>query len=829
MDDPQGLQRKLIPIRVEECTPEGLLKPIVYVDLVGRSEAEAQQDILSALKDRAKPAQKTIFPGDAKPADSNPIAFPTEPNVWAVPHDRNPFFTGRDAVLQDIQETFAKSRTAALCGMRGVGKTQTAIEFAHRYRYDYGFVFWVRAETREELISGWVEIASELQLSISREPDHNVIVATVRQWLATHSDWLLILDNADDLKLVQEFLPKGNRGHILLTSTAQATGRMPQIELNRMSLEEGALFLLRRAKLVSEQVAFAETDQGDRTLAETICREMDGLPLALDQAGAYIEETPSSLDGYLELYRDEKTALLTDRGELVVDDHPCVTVTFSLAFSRVEERSLAAADLIRVCAFLAPDAIPEEIFTAGAAELGDRLSASASRRLEFDKVIKEATRFSLMAYKPQTKTFNIHRLVQEVLKAEMDEATQRVWVDRSINTLAKVFPNPQEFENWGRCDRFLNHILMALDASDAVESENKAFLLNRTGVLLKEQGLYREAEPLLVQALDLRRGLLGEEHPDVAASMNNLAGLYESQGRYGEAEPLYVQALDLRRGLLGEEHPDVAASMNNLAGLYESQGRYGEAEPLYVQALDLNRGLLGEEHPDVATSMNDLAVLYESQGRYGEAEPLYVQALDLYRRLLGEEHPYVATSMNSLAVLYKSQGRYGEAEPLYVQALDLRRGLLGEEHPDVATSMNNLAGLYGSQGRYGEAEPLYVQALDLYRGLLGEEHPDVATSMNNLAGLYGSQGRYGEAEPLYVQALDLRRGLLGEEHPAVAASMNNLAVLYCYQHRFAEAEPLLIQALEMCDRLLGANHPDTISTRQSLEYLRKVMNSDDHE
>ena len=150
--------------------------------------------------------------------------------------------------------------------------------------------------------------------------------------------------------------------------------------------------------------------------------------------------------------------------------------------------------------------------------------------------------------------------------------------------------------------------------------------------------------------------------------------------------------------LLGNEHPSVATSLNNLAGLYNSQGRYSEAEPLYRQALEMIKRLLGNEHPYVATSLNNLALLYNSQGRYSEAEPIYRQALEMRKRLLGNEHPDVAASLNNLAGLYNSQGRYSEAEPLLRQALEMMKRLLGSEHPDVATSLNNLAGLYWTQG-----------------------------------------------------------------------------------------------------------------------------------
>jgi CHAT domain-containing protein/Flp pilus assembly protein TadD len=256
----------------------------------------------------------------------------------------------------------------------------------------------------------------------------------------------------------------------------------------------------------------------------------------------------------------------------------------------------------------------------------------------------------------------------------------------------------------------------------------------------------------------MRKRLLGNEHPAVALSLNNLAGLYESQGRYSEAEPLFRQALEMRKRLLGNEHPAVALSLNNLAGLYESQGRYSEAEPLYRQTLEMNQRLLEQEHPLVAKSLNNLAALYQIQGRYSEAEPLYRQTLEIRQRLLGNEHPDVALSLNNLAALYYSQGRYNEAEPLYRQALEMNQRLLGNKHPLVATTLNNLALLYERQGRYSEAEPLYRQALEMRQGLLGDKHPDVAGNLNTLAGLYQAQGNPARAVELLSQGMDI------EEH-----------------------------------------------------------------
>jgi len=276
----------------------------------------------------------------------------------------------------------------------------------------------------------------------------------------------------------------------------------------------------------------------------------------------------------------------------------------------------------------------------------------------------------------------------------------------------------------------------------------------------------------------LGREMLGDIpnlEEDLVWVFTGAARFYEGQGLYALAEDPYQRGLKATQELLGDKHPDVASSLNNLAGLYQSQGRYAEAEPLYQQSLLLSQELLGDKHLSVATSLNNLAELYQSQGRYAEAEPLLKQALLLSQELLGDKHPDVATSLNNLAGLYKSQGRYAEAEPLYQQSLLLRQELLGDKHPSVAASLNNLAGLYESQGRYAEAEPLYQQSLLLSQELLGDKHPSVASSLNNLALLYQSQGRYAEAEPLYQQALLLSQELLGIAHPNTITVRGNYA------------------------------------------------------
>jgi tetratricopeptide (TPR) repeat protein len=458
-----------------------------------------------------------------------------------------------------------------------------------------------------------VALAVLLQLPEHAAQEQDQIVAAVRRWLQDHPDWLLILDNADDRTLVQDFLPTDLPGRVLLTSRALATGTLAWgMPMARLPLTEGALFLLRRAKRLPLEAPLDAAPAVERAAAETLCQELDGLPLALDQAAAYLEETGTAPAEYLTLYRQEGKTLRAQRGELA-GDHPPITITFALAFEKVAAVSLAAAELLRLCAFLHPEGIPEELLTEGAAELGDVLGPAVATPIGLVNTRAAAYRYSLLSRDPATKTLTIHRVVQAVLQDEMDADTQRRWAERAVRALARGFPDP-EFAHWSRCERWLPQ---ALAGARWIERWGFAFaeaadLLNQAASYLQHRARYAEAEPLYQRALAIGEQALGPAHPDTAQSLNNLAVLYDAQGRYGEAEPLYQRALAIYEQALGPEHPRTATSLNNLAGLYDAQGRYGEAEPLLKRALAIDEQARGPEHPDTRTVRENYQALLEA-------------------------------------------------------------------------------------------------------------------------------------------------------------------------------------------------------------------------
>lgn len=472
--------------------------------LFGKS-AEAL-GFLPEVQQQEAPAETEV----PAPIKTTPHAYaPTSSDLWSVPHARNPFFTGREELLHALHEhlnrehMMALTQSWAISGLGGIGKTQIALEYAYRYRHDYHAVFWLSAASRETLLSGFATIAELLRLPEKEEHDQQKVLQAVKKWLASHQNWLLILDNADDLAIVRDVVPTERSGHLLLTTRAQALASLAQrMEVETMGMVEATLFLLRRARLLPPGAFLDLASEADLAAAEAIVIEMDFLPLALDQAGAYIEEVGCSLSAYLELFREHRKLLLQRRGH-ASNDHPePVATTWSLSFEKIEQANPAAAELLRLCAFLEPDTIPEELISVGSAHLGPILGPVAAHTLTLDEAIQELRRFSLVQRNSDNRLLRVHRLVQAVLKDTMAVEDRRCWGERAVRAINAVFPETVEMATWPLCRRYLPQTQSSalLIQDHTFVFEEAASLLCRVATYLHEYALYEQAEPLFRQA-----------------------------------------------------------------------------------------------------------------------------------------------------------------------------------------------------------------------------------------------------------------------------------------------------------------------------------------
>jgi tetratricopeptide (TPR) repeat protein len=433
-------------------------------------------------------------------------------------------------------------------------------------------------------------------------------------------------------------------------------------------------------------------DEAERTAAEKLAEETGYLPLALEQAGVYIAKDEVTFAVYLRTYQREHLKLLEKYGPKAGVYRLSVATTWQASMARVPE---SARELLSAVSHLAPSSNPYELITCAPDALGPVLAAALTDQTEADPLaalLGSLQEYSLVQTDRDTRTFSLHRLLQEVVRQDQTEAKRSEWMERWVRVFDQFLPK---------------------------------------GAAHQESVPHSRGVPAFAALL----ARMDEKHPAIADAAR-LAGWYVyhflRRGRWREAEPLAVRAMQVREQVLGAEHPDTLASVNNLALLYKSQGRYAEAEPLHQRELAACERVQGSEHPDTLISVNNLAALYESQGRYAEAEPLFQRALAARERVLGPEHPSTLTSVNNLAALYRSQGRHAEAEPLYQRALDAGERVLGPEHPDTLTSVNNLAALYTDQGRYAEAELLFQRALAGLERVLGKDHPHTKMARENL-------------------------------------------------------------------------------------------------
>ncbi len=761
--------------------------------------------------------------------------------IWNVPHRRNPHFTGREDLLERLEQHLStktgphasSTRRAALTqpqaikGLGGIGKTQIAVEYAYRSREQgrYCHIMWVNAISEEALLTSFVELAELLpdDFPAKNETDQQKLVAAIKRWLEQcQQRWLLIFDNADGVSLVSKYLPTQGHGSILLTTRAHAVEALAaSIEVNKMGLVEGTHLLLRRARR-EEQASDEEINEADN-----IVTALDHFPLALDQAGAYLEETQCSFDEYLDLYQTHRQILLAQRGIQMTNYPDSVATTWSLSFQKVQQAHPAAAELLQLCSFLAPDRIPEELIKDGADYWPESLQKAATNPFSFQQLMADLLKFSLVKRLVEEHTLSIHRLVQAVQIDTIAPKEQRKWAKRVILAVNKVFPcESQDAATWPQCLRFLEQaqICDVLIRQHELGLTEAADLLYRTGKYLFEHALYSLAEPLYQQALRIWEQRLGPQHPEVVFPLTGLATLYREQSKYAEAELLYQRALHILEQSQRSEHLDATSSLNGLAILYSDQGKYAEAEPLLRQALAILEQQLGPEHLRVAFPLTGLANLYSDQGKYAEAELLYQRALCILEQQLDPQHPRVAPSLNNLAILYRERGKYEQAEELYQRALCILEQQLGPEHPQVASPLTGLANIYGEQGKYAEAEPLYQRALGIWEKQWGPEHPDVASPLFNLANIYGEQGKYAEAEPLYQRALGIWEKQWSPEHPDVAYPLLGLANLYKKQGEYAKAEPLYQRALHIWEKQWGPEHPDVAYPLLGLANLYKEQN-----
>ncbi len=482
--------------------------------------------------------------------------------------------------------------------------------------------------------------------------------------------------------------------------------------------------------------------------------------------------------------------------------------------------AMAAAAIVSLIAFSAVLAVQ----SARLARARDRAQREAAKAQAVSTFLQE-TLASANPYEGQGRKVT----VVEVLKAASDKLG-RSFADQPEIGAALRHTMGNTYAGLGLLDEAEPWLRQALQMRQGILGRGHpdvAASMDDLAKVLMDKGENQAAERLAREALAMRRTLLGNQSVEVAESLNNLGRTLQEQGRDEAAEAQFRQSLAIRRKLLGEESAEVAESLNNLASVLDDRGDLEGAGRMHRESLAIRLRVLGDRHPSVGASRNNLAYVLHMKGDLDAAERLYRESLTADRASLGDAHPHVATTLNNLGTLLQARGDLDGAEALLRESLAIRRKALGEEHPDVAQSLNNLGMLLDEKGDHESAESLHREALAMNRKLLGDEHPDVAIDLLNLARAIQAQGEFEKAEPLYLEALAMERKRLGAQHPLLSATLSNYGGCLTGMRRYRDAEEKLLEAFGMAKALLGEQHERTRQTAERLVRLYEAWGKPD--
>ncbi|KAL7772958.1 hypothetical protein CFE70_002922 [Pyrenophora teres f. teres 0-1] len=797
---------------------------------VGNRRTKEEEDIVYCLLGILGVSMPTAY-GEGQESARSRLQAELEETSNApsiIQFSQNPRFVGRESQLAELEARLFSNEhtttTLAIVGPGGTGKTQLALEVAHRTRQKKKncSVLWMDASDKVSLYQSYASVAQKLNVA-GWDDDQADIKQLVKRCVIEISarHCLLIFDNTEHTTLrssgsctteaadLANCLPQSKLCSVIFTTTntdtAQALAPQNIISLRELTLDAAL-------KMLQVRLArpLANTEQQE---AEHLLRALSYLPLAVMQAAACIKASGMTVQEYRSRIDDHKELVIEHRGDPSEGKlqgagvkEPVATTLF-LSIYKIRHDNALAADYLFHAACVERKDISLDLLEA----------ASPQAR---EDAIRVLDKYALVTRRPAESALDVHRLVHRALRKQLQAQGLRQWTQRTITQLLRVFPD-NNHSNRSKWRRLLPHAQYALSHSQMNEDDDERLhLASKCAMTLHSDGRYEEAKELFEQVMETRKTKLGLDHPSTLSSMANLASTYWNQGQWDNAEKLEVQVLETRKTKLGLDHPSTLSSMANLASTYRNQGRWDDAEKLEVQVMETSKTKLGLDHPSTLTSMANLASTYRNQGRWDDAEKLEVQVMETSKTKLGSDHPSTLTSMANLASTYRNQGRWDDAEKLEVQVLETRKTKLGSDHPDTLTSMANLASTYWNQGRWDGAEKLEVQVMETRKTKLGLDHPSTLSSMANLASTYWNQGRWDDAEKLEVQVLETRKTKLGSDHPDTLTSMHNLAFTLQSQARHVEAHTLMEKWFQSRQQVLGKQHPYTQSSFDTLNGWR---------
>ena len=747
-------------------------------------------------------------------------------------NEKDPYFVERDKYTTKLDSIWGKYQLAIVTGLPGVGKSSCVSEYTRNLDKEGYKIITFCADSKTQIYQEYVNLAQEFQIDISVIKTDKTLVKLVNQKLVEQKlSVILVFDNVDDWKDVKDYLinlPQNIK--ILITSRdinlSTEIKKAQYIQISPFSMDESVKYL---SDKLEDKVSSGNITEQDLTkLIKEIGNAEGCLPYKLKQVASLLVDKRFTIEKCIQLHKqgdqdDVETALLLD----------------------LLKTSPKSWELMQYSTYLNPNFINLEIL----------YEVMLIDHNEIMKCVNLLEKLSLVdsVYQKDGSGLKIHRLTQDSIKKYLDRHSEQQTEQQIIpkheiitnltNALNDLMPsvasNPDE--RWSSAGKFFNNvdkILQEVKDSKLPPTLEQTVLYSKLGNYDNFIGFnHQQALEHLKQALVMWKETLGDKHPDVATSLNNVGGTYGKLGDHQQALEYHEQALAMWKETLGDKHPSVAASLNNVGYTYGALGDHQQALEYHKQALAMMKEILGDKHPSVATSLNNVGYTYGALGDHQQALEYLKQGLAMRKEILGDKHPSVAQSLNNVGYTYGALGDHQQALEYHEQALAMRKEILGDKHPSVANSLNNVGYTYGQIGDHQQALEYQKQALAMSKEILGDKHPNVANSLNNVGYTYGQIGDHQQALEYQKQGLAMMKEILGDKHPSVATSLNNVGGTYGKLGDHQQALEYQKQGLAMRKEILGDKHPSVANSlhnvggtygklgdhQQALEYHEQAL------
>ncbi|KAJ8108175.1 hypothetical protein OPT61_g8359 [Boeremia exigua] len=751
----------------------------------------------------------------------------------------------------------SRTKTLAVWGLGGAGKTQLVLDYLRQHGAEYMATFWIEAGRKESLERDFVRLYQTLfKLHTSagiKTVSVEDAVTGVKSWFAGQQERrLIVFDGADTIEDkeadgyidIRHFIPSAVSLDVIVTSRsgmAKDMTRLEGVHVGEMEAGQAAQLFQKYARIPRD-----DADAGDEVLC--IVKELGCLALAVTLAATYVGSTPrlqGNIKEYLPEYRQRRRKLLELKPESLVHQYSeSVLTTWETSHAAVTGQCAEAARLMTLLSLLSFDDIYLELFYADTVQdnvdEADESSAGWRRlispqqpvsRYTVEKCFAVLQKYSLVQWKAEQQSYVMHKLVHAWSHDRLTAEEQSKYSWAAFELVVEAI------ECCGRAPddklRLVPHVMesfaalfRASDKSNAV-TEGLIDEVAGAGEFLNNLGRWPEARVVKEKVLHARKELLGEEHFDTMRAMSNLAITLQQQGHLRDALLMQKEVLKNWKRALGKNHPDTISAMVNLANTLGAQGLLGDAAAMQKEVLEKRTLIVGDNHPETISAMSNFANTLGDQGRLRDAMPLQKQVLQKRELILGRDHPDTIMAMSNLAITLAQRGQLGIAARMQEEVLRKYKLLLGKDHPETIKAMSNVANMLAMQGHSNQTVDIEKEVLHRMERILGEYHPDTISAMSNLAVTLKQQGLLEDAAEIQKEALGKRQLILGDDHPDTITAKGNLASTFAGQGQLEYAVEMGKDVLEKCTRILGEDHPNTIAAIRMLTITLELQSFQD--